>query len=90
MNVLDELEALKPEFQRRVEELNRGNTGLQLVGLDSEDRTRYTSGTASVNWPSNVGSSFSATDNQVLARRNQCYLNIYHMLESEKCNRNAR
>ncbi|XP_031398395.1 AMSH-like ubiquitin thioesterase 3 [Punica granatum] len=63
LNVLDELEALKPEFQQRVEELNKDDAGLQLVGLDSQERrTGYTSDTASVDWSSAAGSSFSSMD----------------------------
>ncbi|KAK4773159.1 hypothetical protein SAY87_028178 [Trapa incisa] len=65
LNVIDELESLKPEFQRRVEELNRGHAGLQLVERDGEDRTRYTTEVASLNWSSDIGSSFSAADKQI-------------------------
>ncbi|KAK4775787.1 hypothetical protein SAY87_023748 [Trapa incisa] len=65
LNVMDELEALKPKFHQRVEELNRGHAGLQLVELDTEARTCYTSETASLNWSSDVGSSFSTTDKQI-------------------------
>lgn len=76
LNVLDELEALRPEFKRLVEEFNKGYAGPQLVEPDSQERTGYTSERASMNWPSTVGSSFSGTDKWVWTRRSQCYLNI--------------
>lgn len=46
--VLDELEALKPEFQRRLHELNRANGGVQLLELDSSDRISYGAETSSL------------------------------------------
>lgn len=74
-NVLDELEALKPEFQTLVEELNKGHAGTQLVQLDSQEkRNGYASGRASVNCPPAVGSSFSCVDKQVWIQGSYCCL----------------
>ncbi|XVE82233.1 hypothetical protein DITRI_Ditri15bG0131500 [Diplodiscus trichospermus] len=39
--VLDELEALKPEVHRRVEELNKACTGARLVELDGHENPSY-------------------------------------------------
>ncbi|XP_022741644.1 AMSH-like ubiquitin thioesterase 3 isoform X2 [Durio zibethinus] len=41
LGVLDELESLKPEVQRRVEELNKDQAGAQLVELDGHETTSY-------------------------------------------------
>ncbi|XP_044500407.1 AMSH-like ubiquitin thioesterase 3 isoform X2 [Mangifera indica] len=49
--VLDELESLKPEFQRQVDVLNRAHETAQLVELNSTDRTSYGAATSSLEWP---------------------------------------
>ncbi|OAY56091.1 AMSH-like ubiquitin thioesterase 3 [Manihot esculenta] len=45
--VLDELEALKPEFHRRVDELNKAYARTQLHELDDPERTYYGSDSSS-------------------------------------------
>ncbi|KAH9766087.1 AMSH-like ubiquitin thioesterase 3 [Citrus sinensis] len=49
--VLDELEALKPEFQRRLKELNRTNGESELIKFDGSDRTSNGAETSSSEWP---------------------------------------
>lgn len=49
--VLDELEALKPEFQRRLKELNRTNGESELIKFDGSDRTLNGAETSSSEWP---------------------------------------
>ncbi|XP_024922436.1 AMSH-like ubiquitin thioesterase 3 isoform X1 [Ziziphus jujuba] len=51
ISVLDELESLKPEFDRRVGELNKGHAGTQLPQLDGPERTLYSSENSSLEWP---------------------------------------
>ncbi|KAJ0093197.1 hypothetical protein Patl1_24936 [Pistacia atlantica] len=60
--VLDELESLKPEFQHRVNELNRAHGRAQLVELDSADRTSYGAETSSLEWPIVDKTSHSSMD----------------------------
>ncbi|PON62006.1 USP8 dimerization domain containing protein [Parasponia andersonii] len=50
LNVLDELESLKPEVNRRVRELNEAHSKDQLLQLDGPERTSYDSQT-SLQWP---------------------------------------
>ncbi|KDP27884.1 hypothetical protein JCGZ_18964 [Jatropha curcas] len=50
--VLDELEALKPEFQRQVQELNKAYARSQLHKLDAPERTLYGSEPSSSESPS--------------------------------------
>ncbi|KAI4338542.1 hypothetical protein MLD38_023589 [Melastoma candidum] len=45
LEVLDELELLKPEFHRRVQELNQAQSGVQLVELGDEEGPTYSSRT---------------------------------------------
>ncbi|XP_031264521.1 AMSH-like ubiquitin thioesterase 3 [Pistacia vera] len=62
ISVLDELESLKPEFQHRVNELNRAHGRAQLVELDSADRTSYGAETSSLEWPIVDKTSHSSMD----------------------------
>ncbi|KAE8717771.1 AMSH-like ubiquitin thioesterase 3 [Hibiscus syriacus] len=59
--VLDELESLKPDVQRRVEELNKTRSGARLVDLDDQEGSFYGSATmSSLDWtPVNKGSNMS-------------------------------
>lgn len=65
VQVLDELEALKPKFQQRVSELNRANAGEQLVKVDRQERFAVTSGTFSQDWSSAGRNSNMIMDKQV-------------------------
>ncbi|KAJ9181844.1 hypothetical protein P3X46_005892 [Hevea brasiliensis] len=58
--VLDELEALKPEFQRQVDELNKAYARTQLLELDDPERTLYGSEPSSSKWPSVKKASYSS------------------------------
>ncbi|KAK8998815.1 hypothetical protein V6N11_070000 [Hibiscus sabdariffa] len=60
--VLDELESLKPEVQKRVEELNKAQSGARLVDLDDQEGSFYGSDTmSSLDWnPVNKGSSMNS------------------------------
>lgn len=49
--MIDELEDLKPEFQRRLKELNRTNGESELIKFDGSDRTSNGAGTSSLEWP---------------------------------------
>lgn len=51
ISVLDELEHLKPEFDRRVSELNKAHAGTQLPQLDDPERSLYSSENSSLQWP---------------------------------------
>ncbi|XVF38817.1 hypothetical protein REPUB_Repub20aG0134800 [Reevesia pubescens] len=64
--VLDELESLKPEVHRRVEELNKARAGAQLVELDGHESTSYGSEKiSSLEWPYvNKGSNMSLNAKQ--------------------------
>ncbi|KAE8731033.1 AMSH-like ubiquitin thioesterase 3 [Hibiscus syriacus] len=59
--VLDELESLKPEVRRRVEELNRPRAGTKLLESDGYEITSYGSEkTSPLDWPHvNKGSNMS-------------------------------
>ncbi|KAE8734245.1 AMSH-like ubiquitin thioesterase 3 [Hibiscus syriacus] len=59
--VLDELESLKPEVHRRVEELNRPHAGNKLIESDGYEITSYGSeNTSPLEWPHvNKGSNMS-------------------------------
>ncbi|CAN1181631.1 AMSH-like ubiquitin thioesterase 3 [Linum perenne] len=46
LSVLEELESLKPEFNRRVEELNRGYSSVQIRELDGVEDVTYGSGSS--------------------------------------------
>ncbi|CAI0626670.1 unnamed protein product [Linum tenue] len=52
LSVLEELESLKPEFNRRVEELNRGYSSVQIRELDGVEENSYGSQSSSPQWPS--------------------------------------
>ena len=67
--VLDELESLKPEVHRRVEELNKARTGARLVELDDDENPIYVSEEMSpLGWPPvNKGSNMSLDIKQVLS-----------------------
>ncbi|KAI4303158.1 hypothetical protein MLD38_038821 [Melastoma candidum] len=52
LEVLDELELLKPEFHRRVQELNQAQSGVQLVELDDQERPTCSSRTGIADGPS--------------------------------------
>lgn len=62
--VLDELESLKPEFNRRVEELNRAHGGAQLRELDGTESTSNGAETSSLEWPAVKKSPYSAVDSK--------------------------
>lgn len=51
LNILDELESIKPEVDRRVKEHNEAHSGAQLLQLDGSERTSYGS-QASLGWHS--------------------------------------
>lgn len=51
LNILDELESIKPEVDRRVKEHNQAHSGAQLLQLDGPERTSYGS-QASLGWHS--------------------------------------
>ncbi|XP_030474582.2 AMSH-like ubiquitin thioesterase 3 isoform X1 [Syzygium oleosum] len=61
-HVVEELESLKPEFHRRVAELNEVDAGSQMLEFDNSDRTAYASRTLPLEWPSTSRSSYSSTD----------------------------
>ncbi|CAI0467093.1 unnamed protein product [Linum tenue] len=52
LSVLEELESLKPEFNRRVEELNRGYSNVRIRELDGTEENSYDSQSSSPQWPS--------------------------------------
>ncbi|KAK1567791.1 hypothetical protein Q3G72_016665 [Acer saccharum] len=62
--VLDELESLKPEFDRRVDELNRAHGGAQLLELDGTESTSYGAETSSLEWPAVNKRSYSSVDSK--------------------------
>ncbi|CAI0626349.1 unnamed protein product [Linum tenue] len=51
LSVLEELESLKPEFDRRVEELNRGYSSVQIRELVGVEENSYGSQSSSPQWP---------------------------------------
>ncbi|KAK6930241.1 USP8 dimerization domain [Dillenia turbinata] len=53
LTVLDELESLKPEFQRRLNELNKAHAAAQHPPMNGLDVTSYGLGQSSLEWPSN-------------------------------------
>lgn len=55
--MIDELEYLKPEFQRRVKELNKAYTEKQQNKFDGREKTSYGSET-SLAWPSGYTPSY--------------------------------
>ncbi|KAK9933914.1 hypothetical protein M0R45_021084 [Rubus argutus] len=61
LNVLDELESLKPEFQRRVSKHNEADAASQLPELES---TSYGLQTSSLEWPPVNNKSLSANVRQ--------------------------
>ncbi|KAK7833859.1 amsh-like ubiquitin thioesterase 3 [Quercus suber] len=65
--VLDELESLKPEFQRRVDELNEGHSGAGLPQLDGLELNSFGSEMYSLEWPAVNKNSYSSVDNRQLA-----------------------
>ncbi|XP_065637464.1 AMSH-like ubiquitin thioesterase 3 [Quercus suber] len=58
--VLDELESLKPEFQRRVDELNEGHSGAGLPQLDGLELNSFGSEMYSLEWPAVNKNSYSS------------------------------
>ncbi|KAK3188897.1 hypothetical protein Dsin_028458 [Dipteronia sinensis] len=69
--VLDELESLKPEFDRLVNELNRAHGGAQLLELDGTESTSYGAETtsygaetSSLEWPAVNKRSYSSVDSK--------------------------
>lgn len=60
--VLDELESLKPEFQRRVDELNNAHSGARLSQLDGEESTSFGSEISSLEWPAVNKNSYLSFD----------------------------
>lgn len=60
--VLSELESLKPEFQRQVQELQKDSARSQQHELDDPYRNSYGSETSSLEWPSISKSPFLSTD----------------------------
>lgn len=62
--VLDELESLKPEFQRQVDELNEGHSGAGLPQLDGLESNSFGSEMYSVEWPAVNKNSDSSVDNR--------------------------
>lgn len=48
---MDELESLKPEFQRQVDEFNKACIGMQQNQFNGRETTSYNS-EASLGWPS--------------------------------------
>lgn len=72
--MVDELEALKPEFDRIVEERNRAYDRLQLDEHDESASTSYYSGTSSLEWPSVNRISYTGVDMKKVLWK-QCYLN---------------
>ncbi|KAM4116529.1 hypothetical protein ACJW30_02G056800 [Castanea mollissima] len=65
--VLDELESLKPEFQRLVDELNEGHSGAGLPQLDGLESNSFGSEIYSLEWPAVNKNSYSSVDNRQLA-----------------------
>lgn len=73
--VLDELEALKPEFQRRLKELNRTNGESELIKFDGSDRTLNGAETSSSEWPvSNKKLNLRVDSKQVLKPQRPRYV----------------
>uniref|UniRef100_A0A2N9F025 USP8 dimerisation domain-containing protein n=1 Tax=Fagus sylvatica TaxID=28930 RepID=A0A2N9F025_FAGSY len=62
--VLDELESLKPEFQRRVDELNNDHSGAGLPQLDGLESTSFGSETHSLEWPAVNRNSYLSVNNK--------------------------
>ncbi|CAL1397354.1 unnamed protein product [Linum trigynum] len=62
LSVLEELESLKPEFNRRVEELNRGYSNVRIRELDGTEENSYMSQSSSPQWPTVNRSSSSGRD----------------------------
>ncbi|KAF8015577.1 hypothetical protein BT93_H1178 [Corymbia citriodora subsp. variegata] len=62
LDVVNELESLKPEFHRRVDELNEADAGSQMLEFDNSERTAYASRTLPLEWPSTSRNSYSSTD----------------------------
>lgn len=62
--VLDELESLKPEFQRRVDELNNAHSGARFSQLDGPESTSIGSETCCLEWPAVNKSSYLSFDNK--------------------------
>lgn len=61
-SVLDELESLKPEFQRRVDELNRAHSGARFPQLEGPESTLFSSETSSSEWPTHAKNSYLSID----------------------------
>lgn len=81
--MLDELESLKPEFQRRVDELNRVYGRAQLVELDSTDRTSYGAETSSLEWPVVDRKSHSSMDTKRVQNLSISVLDILFLQNCE-------
>lgn len=63
LSVLDELESLKPEFQRRLSKHNEADAASQLPELET---TSYGLQTSSLEWPPVNNKSLSTNVRQVL------------------------
>ena len=74
--VLDELESLKPEFQRRVDELNEGHSGAGLPQLDGLELNSFGSEIYSLEWPAVNKNSYSSVDNR------QVWTQLMHYIDS--------
>lgn len=61
-SVLDELESLKPEFQRRVDELNGAHSGARFPQLEGPESTSFSSETSSSEWPTHAKNSYLSID----------------------------
>lgn len=66
LNVLDELESLKPEAQRLVNKLNEAQAVSQLPQLECLEGTSYGLGTPSLEWPPVNNNSLGINIRQVL------------------------
>jgi STAM-binding protein len=60
--VLDELESLKPEFNRQVDELNNAHSGTTLSQLDGPESTSFGSEISRLEWPAVNKNSYLSFD----------------------------
>lgn len=70
--MLDELESLKPEFQRQVNELNKAHTVSQQQQIDVLERTPYDSEISS-QWPPVNKKPFPSFDNKQVRTKQISY-----------------
>ena len=76
LGVLDELESLKPEFQRRLSEHNEAEAASQLPEIES---TSYGLQTSSLEWPPVNNRSLSMNVRQVLITQ------MLHIIDISVC-----